>query len=154
MCLLDRVDYEDAFRVETSPQRTPEQWMRAFAEDAPRWFQLPWIYLLGKGLVRAQIGPMTGPDHIRGWKVLIDRPDAFAVGLDRADGPFARLIALTPPGQAIVATQIRLESARLQILWQAIRPGHRFFAPYLLSRAASRSTMPASSTRTGRPTGC
>jgi hypothetical protein len=139
LALLDRVDYEDAFQVDTPLRRTPEQWMRAFIEDAPQWFQLLWINLLGRGILRAPIGPMGAPDYVLGWKVIVDRPDAFAVGLDGTNGLLARLIALTPTGHAVLATQIRLDSTPVRMLWPAIRGGHRFFAPYLLSRAASQS---------------
>jgi hypothetical protein len=148
MSLLDRIDYEDAYRVDTLLQRTPEQWMRAFIEDAPTWFQLPWIGL-GKAVLGARFGPLTASaDHVLGWRVLADRPNLFAVGLDSSAGPFARLITLTPPGQAVVATQIRLDTARARTLWPAIRRGHRYFAPYLLDRAANqpgRSGPPSSS---------
>jgi hypothetical protein len=64
LALLDRVDYEDAFQVDTPLRRTPEQWMRAVIEDAPRWFQLAWINLLGRGILRARIGQMGLPS---GW---------------------------------------------------------------------------------------
>jgi hypothetical protein len=137
MSLLDRIDYEDAYRVDTELQRTPEQWMRAFLEGAPRWFQLPWAGL-GKAVLGVQFGPLrASSDHVLGWNVLADRPDLFAVGLDSSGGLFARLITLTPPGQAVVATQIRLDTTRARILWPAIRRGHRYFAPYLLGRAAN-----------------
>jgi len=137
LSLLDRVDYEDAYRVDTHRQRTPEQWMRAFLEDAPRWFQLPWAGL-GKAVLGARFGPLNAAGHVLGWKVLVDRPDAFAVGLDSSGGLFARLISLTPPGQAVVATQIRLDTTRARTLWPVICRGHRFFAPYLLGRAANQ----------------
>jgi hypothetical protein len=140
--LLDRVDYQDAFRIDTSLHRSPEQWMRAVVEGAPRWFQLPWIHLLGKGILRAEIGPMDAPGYVLGWKVLIARPEVFAVGLDSPNGLLARLITVTPPGQAVFATQIRLDAIRVRMLWPAIRSGHRYFAPYLLNRAAHRSTTP------------
>jgi hypothetical protein len=137
--LLDRVDYADAYRVDTAAERSPEQWLRAFLEGAPRWFQLPWAGL-GKTLLGARFGPLRGAGHVLGWRVLQDLPNAFAVGLDSAGGLDARLIALTPPGQAIIATQIRLRTRYARSLWPAIRRGHRFFAPYLLARAAARAT--------------
>ncbi|HZP15070.1 MAG TPA: hypothetical protein VFA96_04540 [Nocardioides sp.] len=138
--LLDRVDYQDAFRVDTALQRAPEQWMRAIIEGAPRWFTLPWLHVLGRGLLRADIGPMDAHDHVLGWKVLTARPDAFAVGLDSPNGLLARLITVAPAGQAIFATQIRLDATRVRMLWPAIRRGHRYFAPYLLQRAARLPT--------------
>jgi hypothetical protein len=137
--LLERVDYEDAFQIDTPGDRTPEAWMRAVVEDAPRWFQLPWINLLGRGILRAQIGPMHAPGYVLGWRVLVDRPEVFVVGLDGADGFRARLITVTPQGQAVFATQIRFGSLLMRTFWPAIRPGHRFFAPFLLNRAGART---------------
>jgi hypothetical protein len=139
LALLDTVDYADAYRVDAAIERSPEQWMRAFLEGAPRWFQLPWAGL-GKSLLGARFGPLRGSGHVLGWRVLQDLPDAFAVGLDSAGGLDARLIALTSPGQTIIATQIRLRTRYARSLWPAIRRGHRYFAPYLLSRAATRAT--------------
>ncbi|HZZ50208.1 MAG TPA: hypothetical protein VFE65_25245 [Pseudonocardia sp.] len=139
MDLLERVDYEDAFQVDALGEGTPAAWMRAIIEGAPRWFQLPWINLLGRGILRAQIGPMHAPGYVLGWKVLLDRSDVFVVGLDGADGFRARLITVTPPGRAVFATQIRLGSVFMRTFWPAIRPGHRFFAPFLLSRAGART---------------
>jgi len=64
--LLDRVDYEDAFSVDTPVKQSPEQWIRAFAEDAPRWFQLPWAGI-GNILLGAQFGPLfTAPGYVVG----------------------------------------------------------------------------------------
>jgi hypothetical protein len=140
--LLSRVDYQDAFRIDTSVHRTPEQWMRTLIEGAPQWFTLPWLHLLGRALLHAEIGPMDSPDHVLGWKVLVDRSDAFAVGLDSPNGLLARLITVTPPGQTVFATQIRLDATRVRALWPAVRRGHRFFAPYLLNRAAHQPTAP------------
>lgn len=140
--LLDRVDYQDAFSVDTLVAQSPEQWIRAFVEDAPRWFQLPWVSV-GKALLGARFGPFfSSPGYVVGWKILYDRPDAFAIGVDSSGGLSARLVALTPPGQAVVATQIRLSTPYARVLWPVIRRGHRFFAPYLLGRAAANGKRP------------
>jgi hypothetical protein len=96
LSLLERVDYEDAFQIDTPGDKTPEAWMRAIIERAPPWFQLPWINLLGRGILRAQIGPMHAPGYVLGWEVLLDRPEVFVVGLDGADGFRARLITVAP----------------------------------------------------------
>jgi hypothetical protein len=138
LALLERVDYEDAFRVDAPRRWTPEQWMRAFVEGAPRWFQLSWIGG-GRWLFGARFGPMESPDHVLGWKVLVDRPDVFAVGLDSSGGLLARMVALTPPGAALIATQMQLDPGLANTLFPGIRRGHRFFVPYLLDRAAHRA---------------
>jgi hypothetical protein len=138
--LLERVDYEDAFRIDTPAQESPEAWMRAIIEGAPRWLRLPWINLLGRGILHAQIGPMHAPGYVLGWKVLLDRPNVFVVGLDGADGFRARLITLTPPDRVVFATQIQSGSLLMRTFWPAIRPGHRCFAPFLLNRAGVHIT--------------
>ncbi|RMZ87512.1 hypothetical protein DV736_g5258, partial [Chaetothyriales sp. CBS 134916] len=135
--LLDRIDYEDAWAVDTTITQSPEQWIRAFAEDAPRWFQLPWLSV-AKVMFGAQFGPLfTSLDHVVGWRVLENRPDLFTIGLDSSGGLSARVVALTPPGQAMIATQIDLSTVYARTLWSLIRPGHRYFVPYLLARAAT-----------------
>ena len=135
--LLDRVDYEDAYCADTRIERTPEEWMRAIVEGAPRWFQLSWRALLGT-LGGLQFGPLNSPDHVLGWKVIDERADSFVIGLDSTHGFFVRLISLAPPGQAVFATQLRLDTPHAWRLWSVVRSGHRFFAPYLLGRAAKR----------------
>lgn len=134
--LLDRVDYEDAYSIQTSINQSAEAWMRGLIAGAPRWFQVPWVSV-GKLVLGAQFGSFTKPDHVLGFKVLADQPDAFAVGLESTGGLSVRLITLTTPGEATFATLIRLDGIRAQTLWPAIRRGHRYFAPYLLTRAAN-----------------
>jgi hypothetical protein len=138
--LLDQIDYHDAYAVEAPIEQSREWWMRGFLQDAPRWFQLPWAGL-GKLLLGAQFGPLfKSRDHVMGWKILHDRPpEAFAIGLDSSRGLLARLATLAPAGQAIVATQVQLSTLYARALWPPIQRGHRFFAPYLLGRVASRS---------------
>ncbi len=136
--LFDRIDYQDAYAVDVTVERTPEQWMRAVVDDAPLWFKLPWA-AVGKVLLGARFGPMNSTvGYVVGWKVLDDRPGLFVVGLDSEGGLLARMVAVTAPGQAVIATQIRLDTAYARALWPVIRRGHRFFAPYLLGRAARR----------------
>lgn len=134
--LLERVDYEDAFLVDIAVDRSPRQWMRAFIQGAPRWFQVPWV-ALGVVLLGARFGPLRGSAHVLGWRVLVDRSDVFAVGLESVGGLRARLVAMTPPNRAIIATQIQLDTAYARAVWPAIRRGHRHFAPDLLARAAT-----------------
>ena len=133
--LLDRVDYQDAYCIDTRVERTPEQWMRTILEGAPRWFQVAWPAILGT-LAGLRFGPRSASDHVLGWKIVDDRPDAFVIGLESSRGLVVRLIALAPPGQAVFATQLLLETSYARRLWSVARPGHRYFAPYLLARAS------------------
>lgn len=133
--LFDRVDFQDAYSVQTRIERTPEQWMRAIVEGAPRWFRFAWPAVLGT-LAGLEFGPRDSSDHVLGWNVLEDRPDAFVLGLESSRGLVVRLITLVPDGQAVFATQLRLQTDYARRLWSVARPAHRYFAPYLLARAS------------------
>jgi hypothetical protein len=148
--LLGRVDYRDAYAIETAVERTPEEWMRAFLQGAPRWFTLPWMIGLGAGLLGIDPRVVRRPGHVMGWAVLRDEPDVFVVGLDSPRGFRARLAAVPTPGRVTIATEIGLDTAYARRLWPAIRRGHRYFAPYLLGLAARR--VRAAEGRSARPT--
>lgn len=139
MALFERVDYQDAFAIDNDLRQSPEQWMRAFLDGAPLWFKLPWAGIATVAL-GAQLGPIRPgtPGYVVGWKVLDDGPEAFVIGLESRGGLHVRLVASTPPGRAIITTQIRLDTAYVRRLWPVVRRGHRFFIPYLLDRAARR----------------
>jgi hypothetical protein len=133
--LLDRIDYQDAFVVDTAVRRAPEQWMRWFLEGAPAWFRASWPGALKT--LGAQFEPRGTADQVLGWKILQNGPAETVVGLDATIGLKFRLIALTPIGQTMIATLVSLDTRRARALWVAMRPLHRFFARYLLSRAAA-----------------
>jgi hypothetical protein len=138
--LLDRVDYADAFEIRTDLARTPEQWMRALLEGAPRWFTLPWTYLLGGALLGVDPRVVRLPERVMGWTVLHDDPSTFAVGFDSPRGLSARLVVVTSPGTAVTASQMRFDSGYARALWRGgIRSSHRFFLPFLLGRAARQA---------------
>jgi hypothetical protein len=140
--LLDHVDYEDAFAINTSPTVSPEQLMRAFVQHTPKWFALSW-FTLGTLFFGLKVGPLSGSaDHICGWEIVHEHPDAFAVGLNSSSGLCVRLITVTAPEQLILVTQVRLATRCQRAMWPRIAPGHRFSAPYLLSRAAADADRP------------
>jgi hypothetical protein len=138
--LLDRVDYHDAYVVHVESPRQPDVLLRDFLEGAPPWFVLPWAHVLGHGLLGKPVDLSPRPDRVVGWDVVADSPGAFAVALDTPRGLAARIIAVTAPGQEVIATQIKLSSKFARSLFPAIRRGHRFFAPFLLRRSAARAS--------------
>ena len=133
--LLDRVDYEDAFVVDTAVRRAPEEWMRGFLEGAPGWFRAAWVGVFKT--LGAEFEQHGTADQVLGWKILQNGPAEIAIALDATVGLKARLIALTPTGQAMIVTLVSLDTRRARALWVAMAPLHRFFAQYLLSRAAA-----------------
>jgi hypothetical protein len=75
LATLARVDYEDAFLLQTAPghDRTPEQWARFILEGPPvrlqRLLRVAWSVL---GL---QLGPSGSPGFVFGWELRRNTPD-------------------------------------------------------------------------------
>lgn len=139
LALLESVDYEDAFAATTTAPRSPEALMRDVLEGAPRWFLHAWDLILGRAILGSRrLNLRQSPDRVVGWKVLVDRDDIFAVGLNTPRGLNARLFTLSSPDEEIIGTQIQLSTAYARRWWPAIEAGHRFFLPYLLRRSLHR----------------
>ena len=68
--LLERVDYQDAFVVDTAVKRAPEQWMRWFLEGAPAWFSAAWPRVFKT--LGAQFAPRGTADQVLGDNALED----------------------------------------------------------------------------------
>ncbi|HUP99336.1 MAG TPA: hypothetical protein VM093_02650 [Aeromicrobium sp.] len=134
--LLASVDYEDAFSATSTAPRNPERLMRDVLEGAPTWFLHSWSLLLGRAILgNGGLNLRQSPDRVVGWKVLVNREDIFAVGIDTPRGLNARLFTLRSPDQEIIGTQIQLTSEYARRWWPTIRAGHRFFLPFLLRRS-------------------
>ena len=135
--LLDRVDFQDAFALQTRARLTPEEWMRLFLEGSPS--------LLGGAvsavskILRFGSAP-PGPDgQWRGWQVLHNGPEEFVLGTELGIGLTARLIAHVRPGQVVIATQVRLDGGPARAVWAVIAPIHRRAAVSFLSHAGTRA---------------
>ena len=134
----DRPDYVDAFEVRTPGRddRTAEEWIRSGLEGAPRWMR--WvIVVVHRRVLGFRLGPLDGPDHVLGWRIVTSRPDE--VRLEASSG----LLAGALVGRRVDASSTRLTtllffgrpSARR--VWAVVGPLHRRIAPYLLARAAT-----------------
>lgn len=131
--VLRPVDYEDAVAVQTSTRHTPEEWARlTFGSTPPalRRFLRGVFKILGSGQPQrpAEGAPLPG-------KIVRQGPDEFVLGFDLAMGLTARVIMLNPPGQVVMTTLVRFDSARGRAVWRVLAPVHRAVARYLLDRA-------------------
>lgn len=131
--LLDRVDYADAFSLETPVRRTPEQWARLALED---------VSPLLRGIIRQahrilglRLAPDGSADHVLGWAILQNGPDELVLGADGGLGN-PRIVILTSPGHIVFATIIRFGGLRARAAWQGVAPVHRAIARHLLDRMA------------------
>ena len=131
--LLDRVDYQDAYALETRVRLTPEEWMRLVLEGSPSALR----GFVG-GVYRILRFGSTSPgsaDQCSGWQVLQNGPEKFVIGTELGIGLNARRIALTRPGQVVIATQVRLDGGPARAVWAVIAPLHRRVAVSFLNHA-------------------
>lgn len=132
--LLDRVDYEDAFSVETCAIRTPEEWALLLCDSASP-FMRNFIRYAHRTL-GLRLAPRGSPDRVLGWTVLQNGPDAFVLGTEGGIG-VPRIVVLTSTGRVEFATILRLRGVGARIVWAAVAPLHRAVARHLLDHVAS-----------------
>ena len=131
--LLDRVDYQDAYALETRVRLTPEVWMRLFMTGSPSA-----LSGFTSGVLKALrfgSGSTGSADEWSGWQVIQSGPEEFVLGTEFGIGLTARLIALTRPGRAVIATQVRLDGRPARAVWAVIAPMHRRVAVSFLNHA-------------------
>jgi hypothetical protein len=131
---LPRIDYADAFLVDTSahPERTAERWAKAILEEAPASMRAKllsgWTAL---GLKAAESGP-----SILAWQVRSSAPDTLLLGRDSRIGmPGELLFALRPEG-LLVATFVHHHTPATRAVWAAVERTHVRTVLELLERAA------------------
>lgn len=135
---LSRVDYEDAFLVETrsAQDRTGEQWARAFLEDAPlavrsallsAWFAL--------GL---RLGSPRSDRFVLGWEVRRSAPDFALLGASSRLGLRGELLFKRRQQTVLYATLLQHENRIARAVWTGIAAGHRQVVRHLLEQASRR----------------
>jgi hypothetical protein len=130
---LDRVDYADAFAVQTAATRTPTQWVRSVEETAPTLMRLVRLVHHGLGL---RLAPLGSAGHVFGWEVVDSSHDEAVLSVEgRIVTP--RIVALTSPGKVVIATLLRFEHVTARPIWASVAPVHRAVARYLLDRVTS-----------------
>lgn len=111
---LDRVDYADAFSVDVTVQRRPEEWLRVADSVSPTVLRGVRRVQQGLGL---RLAPSGSADHPIGWTILHSSDDEAMLG---AEGTLLtpRIVALTPPGKIVVATLLRYDTvlARMRVV--------------------------------------
>ena len=135
---LPRVDYEDAFLVETAlaRERTGEQWARAMLEDAPartrRALRWTWLAL---GL---RLGSTRDEQRVFGWELRRSSPDFALLAARSLIGLQAEVLLERGQDSVLCASFLRLGNPLARATWAGIAPGHRRAVPDLLTQAARR----------------
>jgi hypothetical protein len=121
---LDRVDYADAFLVETGKarDRTAEEWARAIVEGAPPSMQrqLRW----GWQVLGLKLGPARGDRFVLGWEVRRSTPEAVLLGAGSRIGMPAELLIERRERELLFSTFVRQENLLARAVWAATEPLH------------------------------
>jgi hypothetical protein len=132
--LLGRVDYQDAFTVQTPVTREPEEWARLTLEqDAPKFLRRM-IRTIHQA-IGLQLAPADSAEHIGGWEVSDSTRDHAVLAVDgRIMTP--RIIVTTAQGHVVATTQLRFDQPSARVMWAVVAPLHRAVARFLLSNTA------------------
>jgi len=131
---LPRVDYADAFLVDTGPSRggTAEQWARRILEDAPAVIRHRlWWSWLALGL---RLGSPQADRLVLGWEVRRTTPTAVVLGARSRLGMPAELVVERRAHALSLATFVQQRNALARALWALVARRHREVVPYLLER--------------------
>ncbi|WP_416564012.1 hypothetical protein [Nocardia testacea] len=126
-------DYADQFTIATlsGTAATPEEWARtALGEVAGVRGQFVWRVVLGLRLRRR-----SSAGQVAGWPI-VERGATWLTLGARSWLISGRLVIELADGSASVATFVHYERRLGERVWAAVSPGHRRFAPVLLTEAA------------------
>jgi hypothetical protein len=137
---LSRIDYEDAFLVETGPahDRTGEQWARAILEDAPIITRRALVS--GWSALGLQLGSTRSDRFVLGWEVRRSSPDFALLGARSRVGLPAELLVKRQQHTLLFATFVQQESPIARAVWAGVKPVHRPVVRYVLEQASCRES--------------
>ncbi len=132
---LSRVDYEDAFLVETGPaqDRTGEQWARAILEDAPKSTRN--ALSGGWSALGLRLGSTQSDRFVLGWEIRRSTPDVALLGASGRLGLSGELLFEHQQHTLLFATFVQLENRIARARWAGIAPRHRQVVRGLLEQA-------------------
>jgi hypothetical protein len=134
---LPRIDYADAFLVDSDIERSPEQWIRAVLQDAP----LPVRTRLVSGwtALGLKLGPPSSPRRVLGWKVHRSGPGFVLLAADGRLGLDGELLFRRETRGLLFATFVQHGNPAARRAWAGITPTHERVVRSLLTDAARRA---------------
>ncbi len=135
---LPRIDYADAFLVDSDVERDPEQWIRAVLQDAP----LPIRTRLVSGwtALGLKLGPPSSRRRVLGWKVHRSGPGFVLLAADGRLGLNGELLFRREPRGLLFATFVQHSNPAAGRAWAAITSMHQRVVRSLLTQAARRTS--------------
>jgi hypothetical protein len=137
---LSRVDYADAFRVDTGSAagRTAEQWARAVLEDAPATTRT--TLLSGWASLGLKVGRPGSDGTVLGWKVRRNTPDVLLLGADSRIGMPGELLFKRERDGLLFATFVQYGNPAARAVWAGVEHVHVRIVRSILERAGRRSS--------------
>jgi hypothetical protein len=138
---LDRIDYADAFRVDTGPApgRTAEQWARSVLEDAPATMRT--TLLSGWASLGLKVGRPGSEGTVLGWKVLESTPDHILLGADSRIGMPGELLFKRERDGLLFATFVQYGNPAARAVWAGVEQVHVRIVRGILERAGGRTSV-------------
>jgi hypothetical protein len=137
---LSRIDYHDAFRVDSSVDHTGEQWARAVLEDAPLAVRAR--LLAGWAALGLKLGAPWSDRRVLGWKIERSSPSFVLLVARSWLGLRGELLFRREPHGLLFATFIRQSNPAARAAWAAITTTHQEVVRSLLTHAARREAHP------------
>jgi hypothetical protein len=138
LCTLSRIDYADAFLVETGPtqSRTAEQWARAMMEDAPVTVRT--TLQSGWATIGLKVGRGRSGRTVLGWEVRGSTPDFVLLGADSRIGMPGELLFKRERCSVLFATFVQQDNLAARVVWAAAEPVHLRVVRDVLGQASRR----------------
>jgi hypothetical protein len=121
---LSRIDYEDAFLVDTGTarERTAEQWARAILEDAP--ITVGSTLLSGWSALGLKLDRARSDRSVLGWEVRDGAPDFVLLGAHSRIGMPAELLVERERHALLFATFVQHDNEIARAVWAGVEPVH------------------------------
>jgi hypothetical protein len=138
LCTLARIDYADAFVLETSLgiDRTPEEWARAILEGAPTALRTK--LLLGWSAIGLKVARGRSARSVLGWQLRASGPEFVLLGADSRIGMPGELVFLPGHDKLVFATFVQQDNFIARAVWAATEPTHVPVVRDVLEQAARR----------------
>jgi hypothetical protein len=135
---LSRIDYEDAFRIDTGAagDRTAEQWARAVLEDAP--MRMRSTLLSGWSALGLKLRCGGSRRSVLGWEVRSRSDDFVLLGADSRIGMPAELLFKRERHELLFATFVTHDNHVARAAWAAVEPMHVPIVRSILEQASRR----------------
>lgn len=135
---LARIDYQDAFVVETSFAQllNGERWARAMLEDAPTMTRS--ALTSGWSALGLRLGSIRSERLVLGWEIASQGPEFALLAARSHLGFSAELLFERRPRALLFATFIEAASPVARAIWVPLGPWHRQVVRYLLEQGTRR----------------